>query len=32
MVIDGVPMVGSHSAFGGLTGPMDATLAKGAKP
>lgn len=31
MVIGGVPMVGSHAAFGGLMGPMDATLVKGAK-
>jgi gamma-glutamyltranspeptidase/glutathione hydrolase len=31
MVVGGVPMVGSHSAFGGLMGPMDATLVKGAK-
>ena len=31
MVIDGVPMVGSHSTFGALTSPMDATLVKGAK-
>jgi gamma-glutamyltranspeptidase/glutathione hydrolase len=31
MVIDGVPMVGSHAMFGGLTGSMDATLIKGAK-
>jgi gamma-glutamyltranspeptidase/glutathione hydrolase len=32
MVIGGVPMVGSHSLFGALTGPMDAVLVKGAKP
>jgi gamma-glutamyltranspeptidase/glutathione hydrolase len=31
MVIDGVPMVGSHSTFGALQSPMDATLVKGAK-
>ncbi len=31
MVIGGVPMVGSHSTFGALTSPMDATLVKGAK-
>lgn len=31
MVLGGVPMVGSHSVFGGLMGPMDATLVKGAK-
>jgi len=31
MVIDGVPMVGSHSTFGALMSPMDATLVKGAK-
>jgi len=31
MVIDGVPMVGSHATFGGLMGTMDATLIKGAK-
>lgn len=31
MVIDGVPMVGSHSTFGALASPMDATLVKGAK-
>ncbi|HEY6618003.1 MAG TPA: gamma-glutamyltransferase [Steroidobacteraceae bacterium] len=31
MVIDGVPMVGSHATFGGLQSPMDATLVKGAK-
>lgn len=31
MVIDGVPMVGSHATFGALTSPMDATLIKGAK-
>jgi gamma-glutamyltranspeptidase / glutathione hydrolase len=31
MVIGGVPMVGSHSTFGGLASPMDATLVKGAK-
>jgi gamma-glutamyltranspeptidase/glutathione hydrolase len=31
MVIDGVPMVGSHATFGGLMVPMDATLVKGAK-
>jgi gamma-glutamyltranspeptidase/glutathione hydrolase len=31
MVIDGVPMVGSHATFGGLQSPMDATLIKGAK-
>jgi gamma-glutamyltranspeptidase/glutathione hydrolase len=31
MVIGGVPMVGSHSTFGGLMSPMDATLVKGAK-
>jgi len=31
MVIGGVPMVGSHASFGGLQGPMDATLVKGAK-
>jgi len=31
MVIDGVPMVGSHSTFGALMTPMDATLVKGAK-
>ncbi|HWG96100.1 MAG TPA: gamma-glutamyltransferase, partial [Nitrospira sp.] len=32
MVVGGVPMVGSHSTFGGLMGSMDATLVKGAKP
>lgn len=31
MVIGGVPMVGSHSTFGALQSPMDATLVKGAK-
>ncbi|HWG71496.1 MAG TPA: gamma-glutamyltransferase [Steroidobacteraceae bacterium] len=31
MVIDGVPMVGSHATFGALQSPMDATLVKGAK-
>jgi gamma-glutamyltranspeptidase/glutathione hydrolase len=31
MVIGGVPMVGSHSTFGALGSPMDATLIKGAK-
>lgn len=31
MVIDGVPMVGSHATFGTLTSPMDATLVKNAK-
>lgn len=31
MVIEGVPMVGSHSTFGALMSPMDATLVKGAK-
>ena len=31
MVIGGVPMVGSHAAFGALNSPMDATLVKGAK-
>lgn len=31
MVIGGVPMVGSHSTFGALMTPMDATLVKGAK-
>jgi len=31
MVIGGVPMIGSHSTFGGLMGSMDATLVKGAK-
>jgi gamma-glutamyltranspeptidase / glutathione hydrolase len=31
MVIGGVPMVGSHSTFGRLMSPMDATLVKGAK-
>jgi gamma-glutamyltranspeptidase/glutathione hydrolase len=31
MVIDGVPMVGSHATFGGLMTSMDATLVKGAK-
>jgi gamma-glutamyltranspeptidase/glutathione hydrolase len=31
MVIGGVPMVGSHSTFGALASPMDATLVKGAK-
>ena len=31
MVIGGVPMVGSHSTFGALMSPMDATLVKGAK-
>jgi gamma-glutamyltranspeptidase/glutathione hydrolase len=31
MVIGGVPMVGSHSSFGALMSPMDATLVKGAK-
>jgi gamma-glutamyltranspeptidase/glutathione hydrolase len=31
MVIDGVPMIGSHALFGGLSGSMDATFVKGAK-
>jgi gamma-glutamyltranspeptidase/glutathione hydrolase len=31
MVIDGVPMVGSHATFGALQSPMDVTLVKGAK-
>jgi gamma-glutamyltranspeptidase/glutathione hydrolase len=31
MVIDGVPMVGSHATFAGLMSPIDATLVKGAK-
>lgn len=31
MVIDGVPMVGSHATFGALTSPMDGTLVKNAK-
>jgi gamma-glutamyltranspeptidase / glutathione hydrolase len=31
MVIDGVPMVGSHATFGALSSPMDATLVKHAK-
>lgn len=31
-VVGGVPMVGSHSTFGHLQSPMDATLVKGAKP
>jgi gamma-glutamyltranspeptidase / glutathione hydrolase len=31
MAIGGVPMVGSHSTFGALMSPMDATLVKGAK-
>jgi gamma-glutamyltranspeptidase/glutathione hydrolase len=31
VVLDGVPMVGSHVTFGGLVSPMDATLVKGAK-
>lgn len=31
MVLDGVPMVGSHATFGAMTSPMDATLIKGAK-
>lgn len=31
MVVGGVPMVGSHSTFGGLMSSMDATLVKGAK-
>jgi gamma-glutamyltranspeptidase/glutathione hydrolase len=31
MVIDGVPMVGSHATFGSLQSPMDVTLVKGAK-
>jgi gamma-glutamyltranspeptidase/glutathione hydrolase len=31
MVLDGVPMVGSHAAFGQLSTSMDATLVPGAK-
>jgi gamma-glutamyltranspeptidase/glutathione hydrolase len=31
MVIDGVPMTGSHAMFGGLMYSIDATLVKGAK-
>jgi gamma-glutamyltranspeptidase/glutathione hydrolase len=31
MVVGGVPMIGSHSTFGGLMSSMDATLVKGAK-
>jgi gamma-glutamyltranspeptidase / glutathione hydrolase len=31
MVLDGVPMVGSHSTFGSLQSPMDSTLVPGAK-
>ncbi len=31
MVVGGVPMVGSHSTFGNLQSPMDATLVDGAK-
>ncbi len=32
MVIDGVPMVGSHATIGWLMSPIDATLVKGARP
>ncbi|HZG44934.1 MAG TPA: gamma-glutamyltransferase [Allosphingosinicella sp.] len=30
-VVGGIPMVGSHSTFGNLMSPIDATLVKGAK-
>jgi gamma-glutamyltranspeptidase/glutathione hydrolase len=32
MVVDGVPMVGSHAGFGGLTGWMDARIVEAARP
>jgi gamma-glutamyltranspeptidase/glutathione hydrolase len=31
MVVDGVPMVGSHATFGALASPIDATLVTGAR-
>ncbi|HVJ56024.1 MAG TPA: gamma-glutamyltransferase [Aliidongia sp.] len=31
MVIDGVPMIGTHTSFGGLTGFMDAKVIKGTR-
>ncbi len=31
MVVEGVPMVGSHASFGGLTSAIDARLIKGAR-
>ena len=31
MVIDGIPMVGSHATFGGLSTPIDARIYKGAR-
>ena len=32
MVVGGVPMVGSHAGFGGLTGWMDTRIVEGARP
>jgi gamma-glutamyltranspeptidase/glutathione hydrolase len=31
MVVGGVPMIGSHATFGGLSSPIDSTLIKGAR-
>jgi len=31
MVVEGIPMVGSHATFGGLSSPIDARIHKGAR-